>query len=300
MPRQPDAHTYAHAFADLSHVSGACQFFRRPCFDEIGGYVPMKQGGIDWVAVTTARMRGWTTRTFVEKASFHHRTMGTADRSLWRARFNHGQKDYLVGGHPLWQLLRSSSRCGIRPDRPRRRVPDGWLRQRVGAAKTSPVPAELRAFHRREQDGPAAPVRAPPAAQTGAAAPRFHCRSLTNPDAMTSTRPLRVCHLAYTFYEFDNRVMRYVRTLSDRGDEVDVSRCGSPAATGASPSEGRASTGSSGGRGMRRRSTYLLKLVWFLPQVARPDRGAAARRRYDVVHVHNIPDFLVFSAWCRS
>ena len=36
---KPDAHTYAHAFADLSHVSGACQFFRRTCFDEIGGYM---------------------------------------------------------------------------------------------------------------------------------------------------------------------------------------------------------------------------------------------------------------------
>jgi biofilm PGA synthesis N-glycosyltransferase PgaC len=148
---KPDAHTYAHAFADLSHVSGACQFFRRACFDEIGGYIPMKQGGIDWVAVTTARMRGWTTRTFVEKASFHHRTMGTADRSLWRARFNHGQKDYLVGGHPLWQLLRSAFQMRSAP------VVVGGACLMAGYVsawalrKSSPVPAELRAFHRREQ-----------------------------------------------------------------------------------------------------------------------------------------------------
>jgi biofilm PGA synthesis N-glycosyltransferase PgaC len=148
---KPDVHTYAHAFADLSHVSGACQFFRRTCFDEIGGYIPMKQGGIDWVAVTTARMRGWTTRTFVEKASFHHRTMGTADRSLWRARFNHGQKDYLVGGHPLWQLLRGAFQMRTAP------VVVGGVCLMAGYAsawalrKTSPVPAELRAFHRREQ-----------------------------------------------------------------------------------------------------------------------------------------------------
>jgi biofilm PGA synthesis N-glycosyltransferase PgaC len=148
---KPDLHTYAHAFADLSHVSGACQFFRRACFAEVGGYTPMKQGGIDWVAVTTARMRGWTTRTFVEKVAFHHRTMGTADRSLWRARFNHGQKDYLVGGHPLWQLMRSVFQMRARP------YVVGGVSLLAGylsawaLRKTSPVPVELREFHRREQ-----------------------------------------------------------------------------------------------------------------------------------------------------
>jgi biofilm PGA synthesis N-glycosyltransferase PgaC len=148
---KPEAHSYAHGFADLNHVSGACQFFRRTCFDDIGGYVPMKRGGIDWVAVTTARMRGWTTRTFVEKACLHHRTMGTADRSLWRARFNHGQKDYLVGAHPLWQIVRSLFQMRNTP------VIVGGLALLAGyltawaLRKTSPVPAELRAFHRREQ-----------------------------------------------------------------------------------------------------------------------------------------------------
>ena len=70
--------------------------------------MPVRDGGIDWVAVTTARMRGWTTRTFLERHCFHHRAMGTADRSLWRARFRHGRKDYMVGGHPAWQILRGA------------------------------------------------------------------------------------------------------------------------------------------------------------------------------------------------
>jgi biofilm PGA synthesis N-glycosyltransferase PgaC len=148
---KPDAHTYAHRFADLSHVSGACQFFRRQCFDQIGGYTPVKQGGIDWVAVTTARMQGWTTRTFVEKASLHHRAMGTADRTLLRARFHHGQKDYIVGGHPLWQLLRGVFQMKNQP------LVFGGLCLMAGyvsawaARKDSPVPAPLRDFHRREQ-----------------------------------------------------------------------------------------------------------------------------------------------------
>ena len=99
---QPQNHTYAHKFADLEHVSGACQMFRRTCFEEVGGYTPIKGGGIDWVAVTTARMRGWQTRTFLEKTCLHHRKMGTASRSRLMARFWHGQEDYYVGGHPLW------------------------------------------------------------------------------------------------------------------------------------------------------------------------------------------------------
>src|SRR4051812_16700720 len=91
---RPDVHSYASRFADLNHVSGACQFFRRRCFEDIGGYTPVKKGGIDWVAVTTARMRGWTTRTFLERVAFHQRAMGTADRNRLRARFRHGQEEF--------------------------------------------------------------------------------------------------------------------------------------------------------------------------------------------------------------
>ena len=47
------------SFEGANHVAGGCQLFRRQCFEEIGGYVPNRAGGIDWVAVTTARMRGW-------------------------------------------------------------------------------------------------------------------------------------------------------------------------------------------------------------------------------------------------
>jgi glycosyltransferase involved in cell wall biosynthesis len=148
---QPQSHSYAHEFADLQHVSGACQMFRRNCFEGIGGYVPIKGGGIDWVAVTTARMKGWQTRTFLEKTCFHHRKMGTANRSPLMARFRHGQEDYYVGGHPLWQLLRGTFQMGASPF-----VLGGvflilgyfWaMVKRV----ERPVSGELVAFHRAEQ-----------------------------------------------------------------------------------------------------------------------------------------------------
>lgn len=147
----PERHSYDHQAADLTHVSGACQMFRRKCFDEVGGYLPIKGGGIDWVAVTTARMKGWQTRTFLDKVCFHHRKMGTATRGPLRARFRHGQEDYYIGGHPLWQLFRGIFQMRERP----------WI---IGGLSLilgyywawitrmkSPVPAGVRMFHRREQ-----------------------------------------------------------------------------------------------------------------------------------------------------
>lgn len=147
----PGSHSYGHALANLDHVSGACQLFRRRCFEDIGGYTPIKGGGIDWVAVTTARMRGWTTRTFLDKTCIHRRTMGTADRNHLKARFRHGQEDYYVGNHPLWELARGLFQMKNKPI-----IVGGfallsgyihaWL-----SGKPNPVPQELRSFHRREQ-----------------------------------------------------------------------------------------------------------------------------------------------------
>jgi GT2 family glycosyltransferase len=148
---QPQNHTYAHQFADLQHVSGACQMFRRQCFEEVGGYTPIRGGGIDWVAVTTARMKGWETRTFLEKTCFHHRKMGTANRNPLLARFRHGQEDYYVGGHPLWQVLRGIFQMKTKP------LVLGGLFLILGffwamARRVHrPVSAELVSFHRAEQ-----------------------------------------------------------------------------------------------------------------------------------------------------
>lgn len=146
-----DSHSYAHKFSDLNHVSGACQLFRRRCFDEIGGYMPIKGGGIDWVAVTTARMRGWMTRTFLERTCSHHRLMGTADRSLIRARFRHGQEDYHVGNSLVWELARSFFQMKNNP------LILGGLSLLAGytwgwvSRHSNPIPQELRMFHREEQ-----------------------------------------------------------------------------------------------------------------------------------------------------
>jgi glycosyltransferase involved in cell wall biosynthesis len=139
------------SFEGQNYVSGQCQVFRRECFEEIGGYFANKAGGIDWIAVETARMKGWKTRSFREKSFFHHRPLGTADRGVLAASFSYGQKDYFLGGHPLWELFRVSYRMTKRPY-----LADGLaLGLGYGLAAVRrlkrPVSKELMAFHRREQ-----------------------------------------------------------------------------------------------------------------------------------------------------
>jgi glycosyltransferase involved in cell wall biosynthesis len=142
---------YDYRFVNIEHVSGACQMFRRECFQEIGGYLPVKGGSIDHIAVLTARMKGWKTRTFTEKVSVHHRPMGTAQQSLLMARFRYGRKDFVMGNHPLWEIFRATYQMTKEPF-----FLGGCMLffgyvwaylQRV----ERPVPPELVAFQRREQ-----------------------------------------------------------------------------------------------------------------------------------------------------
>jgi hypothetical protein len=135
----------------IEHVSGACQLFRRECFEDIGGYVPVKTGGVDHIAVLTARMKGWKTRTFTEKICLHHRKIGSADRGALKARFKDGRLDYALGGHPLWELFRTAYQMTRKP------YLIGGLTLLAGyltagmRREERPISRELVKFRRREQ-----------------------------------------------------------------------------------------------------------------------------------------------------
>jgi glycosyltransferase involved in cell wall biosynthesis len=142
---------YDYAYADMRHVSGQCQLFRRTCFEMIGGYMPIARGAIDWVAVTTARMQGWETRTFVEKSFLHHRRIGTSQGGVIGALYRQGVKDYYTGSHPLWEVFRS----GYRIARPPYVIGGaalfaGFLWSAV-RRMPRPVSEELVAYNRKEQ-----------------------------------------------------------------------------------------------------------------------------------------------------
>lgn len=103
------------SFEGERHVAGGVQLFRRRCFEDIGGYVPNKAGGIDWIAITTARMKGWKTQSFKEKTFFHYRSLGTAESNLVGSYFKYGKKDYYLGNHPLWEMFMVTYRLFKKP-----------------------------------------------------------------------------------------------------------------------------------------------------------------------------------------
>jgi glycosyltransferase involved in cell wall biosynthesis len=139
------------SFESENSVHGACQVFRRQCFSDIGGYLPNRAGGIDWIAVTTARMKGWKTRNFPERRFRHHRRMGTAERGPVGAMFSYGEKDYYLGGSFTWQLFRVAYRMTKRP------LFVGGLALLSGFCWATlrrvkrPVSRDFMRFHRREQ-----------------------------------------------------------------------------------------------------------------------------------------------------
>jgi hypothetical protein len=139
------------SFEGAQYVAGPCQLFRYSCFQDIGGYVANPAGGVDWIAVMTARMKGWTVTAFPEMRFHHHRSMGTAERGEVAALFSYGEKDYYLGGSPVWQLFRGAFRMTKRP------LILGGLALLLGYGWAAlrrvkrPVTDELMRFHRREQ-----------------------------------------------------------------------------------------------------------------------------------------------------
>ncbi len=142
---------YDYRFVNIEHVSGACQLFRRDCFEGIGGYVPVRGGCIDHIAVISARMKGWKTRTFTDKVCLHQREMGTAQQGVLMAKFRIGRKDHSIGNHPGWELFRTVYQMTKRP------FVVGGLLVLAGYVwalvrrEERPVPRELVAFVRHEQ-----------------------------------------------------------------------------------------------------------------------------------------------------
>ena len=87
-------------------TSGAIQFFRRQCYEDIGGYIPQYTGGVDTIAEVTARMKEWETRTFPDIEVLHHRRVGTEGCNVITAKFREGCRDCMHGSHPLFYFVR--------------------------------------------------------------------------------------------------------------------------------------------------------------------------------------------------
>ena len=108
---------------------------------------------------------------------------------------------------------------------------------------------------------------------------------------------MKFAMVAYTNYEQDNRVRRYAEALAMRGDHVDAIVLKTP---------GQPDIGELKGVSIYRiqqrnaneklPTTYLFKLLLFMVRSAVLLTKNSLKGKYDVIHVHSVPDFEVFAA----
>ncbi|HOD51863.1 MAG TPA: glycosyltransferase [Candidatus Hydrogenedentes bacterium] len=96
-------------------VSGAVNFWRRACWEQIGGYVRMVMW--DGIAMHRARMFGWHTRSFRDKdlEIIHHRLMGSSHKNILHGRMRWGRGQWFMGCHPLYIIASGINRMFERP-----------------------------------------------------------------------------------------------------------------------------------------------------------------------------------------
>jgi glycosyltransferase involved in cell wall biosynthesis len=113
--KYPDRIEHSRRGSEDFHVAGGVQFFRRECFERIGGYVPIEGGGQDTIADVMIMMHGWRVRAFPELEALHLRPEGFGKAGALRRGLRWGRKFYLLGYHPLFYLGQCLRRLGQRP-----------------------------------------------------------------------------------------------------------------------------------------------------------------------------------------
>ncbi len=107
-----------------------------------------------------------------------------------------------------------------------------------------------------------------------------------------------ICMLAYSFYESDNRIMRYADALAARGDIVDIIALSTEKAM---PYEKISNVNvyriQKRMINEKNRLTYLTKLAIFLIKSFLFITKKHLQKPYDLIHVHSVPDFEVFATF---
>jgi glycosyltransferase involved in cell wall biosynthesis len=98
----------------MDSVAGAVQFFRRNCFEDIGGYRALPFGGIDAAAEIIARSKGWRVCK-VDQPVYEHRQTGSVQTTVWRSRFKDGLKFHSLGYSSLFFLCKCIHRVMDNP-----------------------------------------------------------------------------------------------------------------------------------------------------------------------------------------
>jgi glycosyltransferase involved in cell wall biosynthesis len=107
--------------------------------------------------------------------------------------------------------------------------------------------------------------------------------------------------VTHSYYESDNRVLRYAESLAERGDHVDVVALRRAPDVVREERIGGVSVFRIQDRFSKDKNSKSGSYLWPLLRFLASSSWWLTRRhrceRYDLIHVHNIPDFLVFAAW---
>ena len=117
-------------------------------------------------------------------------------------------------------------------------------------------------------------------------------------DASAIEPSLRVCMLAYTFYDTDGRVIRYAETLARHGAQVDAITLYRPGQQRHEIINGvEVIRIQERQKSERSQYQHLFKMLRFLFRSMFEVTWRHLSRGYDVIHVHSLPDFEVFAAF---
>lgn len=96
-------------------IPGAVQFFRKECFDAIGGLIAIPEGGWDGISCVMARMAGYRTSLLSELVVDHLKPRNVSQGNVLKRRWQMGLRDFAVGYHPCFEVVKCLSRIGDAP-----------------------------------------------------------------------------------------------------------------------------------------------------------------------------------------
>jgi glycosyltransferase involved in cell wall biosynthesis len=94
----------------MKDVAGATQFFRRQCFESLGGLVAIPEGGWDAITCFVARANGFHTATFPELIVEHLKPRNVSQGNVISRNWQVGTREYALGNHPLFEIVKCFSR----------------------------------------------------------------------------------------------------------------------------------------------------------------------------------------------
>jgi poly-beta-1,6-N-acetyl-D-glucosamine synthase len=101
--------------SNVEDVPGAVQFFRRNCFDSLGGLLAIPEGGWDALTCAKARMNGFATRLIPELVVDHLKPRNISEGGVIRRTWQLGVRDHALGYHPLFEFAKCVGRIAESP-----------------------------------------------------------------------------------------------------------------------------------------------------------------------------------------